>query len=1370
MLTRLNTFGDEVFRVPNVLRSYFYAITDFSIGGRCKCNGHASRCIEAPNDPDNRLVCQCEHNTAGPDCGECLPLYNDRKWRRATAGNANQCMRCNCNFHADRCFFDEDLFNRTGSGGHCMECRDDTAGVSCERCRDNYFRTSPDARCQPCNCDQTGSLNQQCDSAGRCQCKVGVGGDKCNQCLPNYYDFSEGGCRSCECVRAGSLDNNPDCNQGTGLCNCKLHVEGRDCETCKPGFFNLQESDEFGCLPCFCHGHSASCSSAPGYEIAYIESNFNTGLDGWKAERRGGGEELLVYNAIRQDIGIATVDNQPMYFVAPEEYLGNKLFSYGQELSFKLRLGSDDVGLSVEDLVLEGNGRQISAPLVAQGNPQPGVYPQKYTFKLRAEEDMGWVQRPSAFEFQSLLSNLTAIKIRATYSDRGQGLLDDVRLVSARRSVGPQGSRASFVELCSCPTGYVGQFCESCAAGYRRDPYGNGPFTRCIPCECNGHADYCDVDTGECICNHNTMGLSCELCQDGYYGNALEGTPYDCQPCPCPGGTNCFVDNLGEVVCTECPDGYVGNRCDYCADGFYGDPTGIQGERTACGQCYCNYNIDPNAVGNCDRFTGECLKCVFNTGGFYCENCLPGFYGNALGTPKGEQCQPCDCYAGGSTSNECEQTSGQCSCLPYVSGRDCSECYPGYWNIDSGRGCEPCYCESTGSTSDQCDIRTGQCPCKPGVTGQRCDECQYDHYDYSVTGCTPCECNPQGSLFSNCTDEGVCECRPGVIGDKCDSCEENFYNIALGCIPCPECYNLVRDNVNVHRLNLDALRDKINQISSNPTVINDTDFERRLRELEGLLNQTIDDAQRATAEDRTLADNLNAIKDDLGDLRDALARIRAKINEADGVTQDAKQDVAEAMAIIERLKRMLPDAQDYLDNEGWALLDRLRGLTANMSAQDRLMQEMAREATQLADNHTRMALMVEETSQEALEIAYQALEAARNSGTGGDLEAMVESVERNYVDAQELFNQASQAADECFDRAQRAAEEALRLLTKANMPLSPLDVNSLLEAANDHSYRAAGLIGEANDLRRENIQLLGQIADDAQRAAELLQQAEDAEKGIARLLAQADAARAIANEARMSAEQTLQEAKEILKTLQGFNEQIEQSKQEADDAKLRIPDIEAMIDRANMTAHNASDAISNAEGDAMAARNFARLAEENATAASEAARAVKTDAEATKLEAQEQKDRADDMKDDATELMMKLNATEAQAKEDGDMADLAQEKANAAKQVAGAAVQAAQNALDQLQMIKAELDGAGSIDLERLQDLEDDYLNINATILLDFRLDDTMNELRGYAAQQEGWISAYQFDLSEIRKEIANVEEIRDALPEFCPNESELEP
>ncbi len=40
-----------------------------------------------------------------------------------------------------------------------------------------------------------------------------------------------------------------------------------------------------------------------------------------------------------------------------------------------------------------------------------------FVFRLREEEALGWVQRPTAFDFQRLLSNLTAIMIRATYGD-----------------------------------------------------------------------------------------------------------------------------------------------------------------------------------------------------------------------------------------------------------------------------------------------------------------------------------------------------------------------------------------------------------------------------------------------------------------------------------------------------------------------------------------------------------------------------------------------------------------------------------------------------------------------------------------------------------------------------------------------------------------------------------------------------------------------------------------------------------------------------------------------------------------------------------------------------------------------------------------
>lgn len=86
---RLNTFGDELWKEPVVLKSYFYAVMDLAVGARCKCNGHASECPLIGNGWEKR--CRCEHNTAGPDCGECLPFYNDAPWSRATKTDAHEC-------------------------------------------------------------------------------------------------------------------------------------------------------------------------------------------------------------------------------------------------------------------------------------------------------------------------------------------------------------------------------------------------------------------------------------------------------------------------------------------------------------------------------------------------------------------------------------------------------------------------------------------------------------------------------------------------------------------------------------------------------------------------------------------------------------------------------------------------------------------------------------------------------------------------------------------------------------------------------------------------------------------------------------------------------------------------------------------------------------------------------------------------------------------------------------------------------------------------------------------------------------------------------------------------------------------------------
>ncbi|CAL8320397.1 unnamed protein product, partial [Lota lota] len=152
-LDRLNTFGDEFFKDSKVLRSYFYAISDFSVGGRCKCNGHASECVQ---DQSGVLACVCQHHTVGVDCQQCHPFYQDRPWARATGEAAHECLKCDCSGRSEECVFDMEQYRSSGHGGRCLNCRDNTHGPHCERCKENHYRASPHDPCLPCNCNTDG--------------------------------------------------------------------------------------------------------------------------------------------------------------------------------------------------------------------------------------------------------------------------------------------------------------------------------------------------------------------------------------------------------------------------------------------------------------------------------------------------------------------------------------------------------------------------------------------------------------------------------------------------------------------------------------------------------------------------------------------------------------------------------------------------------------------------------------------------------------------------------------------------------------------------------------------------------------------------------------------------------------------------------------------------------------------------------------------------------------------------------------------------------------------------------------------------------------------------------------------------------------
>eukprot|EP00095_Tigriopus_kingsejongensis_P011417 maker-scaffold993_size72668-snap-gene-0.17 protein:Tk11417 transcript:maker-scaffold993_size72668-snap-gene-0.17-mRNA-1 annotation:"Netrin-3" len=176
---------------PDHLKEWI-GISDLAIGGRCKCNGHASDCKIDPATGD--MTCHCKHNTDGKECEKCKEFHFDRPWGRATSMSTNECVPCQCNNHARRCRFNMELYQLSGgvSGGVCLKCRHNTAGRHCHYCKEGYFRNPKKAishkrACEACNCHPVGASGKICNQTnGQCPCKDGVTGRECNRCARGY--------------------------------------------------------------------------------------------------------------------------------------------------------------------------------------------------------------------------------------------------------------------------------------------------------------------------------------------------------------------------------------------------------------------------------------------------------------------------------------------------------------------------------------------------------------------------------------------------------------------------------------------------------------------------------------------------------------------------------------------------------------------------------------------------------------------------------------------------------------------------------------------------------------------------------------------------------------------------------------------------------------------------------------------------------------------------------------------------------------------------------------------------------------------------------------------------------------------------------
>lgn len=131
-----------------------------------------------------------------------------------------------------------------------------------------------------------------------------------------------------------------------------------------------------------------------------------------------------------------------------------------------------------------------------------------------------------------------------------------------------------------------------------------------------------------CQCKEEYSGMYCHICRPGYY---RLGPNMPCYQCPCDhkkSNGHCHFRE-GYLFCDTCHEGYRGNLCQSCAEGYY-----RPGDSTYCTKCNCHGNTNL-----CQDITGECIGCRYNTAGFNCNRCAHG-YVNMKKTPHETSCVP----------------------------------------------------------------------------------------------------------------------------------------------------------------------------------------------------------------------------------------------------------------------------------------------------------------------------------------------------------------------------------------------------------------------------------------------------------------------------------------------------------------------------------------------------------------------------------------------------------------------------------------------------------------------------------------------------------------------------------------------------------
>ncbi|KFO76794.1 Laminin subunit beta-3, partial [Cuculus canorus] len=229
---------------------------------RCKTNyfrnqrqdlTHPETCLPCECDPDGTVPgsicdpltgrCVCKENVQGDRCHLCKPGFTQ-------LANANPmgCRRCTCNALGTR--QDMPCDDETG---RCF-CLPNVVGSDCGQCAAEHWETQP--ACTTLSTDIQSWISLMYffpQFTGQCPCREGFTGRTCSAaqeqiCPDGHYGDIRVGCTECDCDFQGTED--VGCDKTTGRCLCRPGVTGSRCDQCERGLCSTHPGCEL-CHPCF---------------------------------------------------------------------------------------------------------------------------------------------------------------------------------------------------------------------------------------------------------------------------------------------------------------------------------------------------------------------------------------------------------------------------------------------------------------------------------------------------------------------------------------------------------------------------------------------------------------------------------------------------------------------------------------------------------------------------------------------------------------------------------------------------------------------------------------------------------------------------------------------------------------------------------------------------------------------------------------------------------------------------------------------------------------------------------------------------------------------------------------------------------------